>query len=311
MRETSPTLPSFVEASIQQVLYPSETADAAGDDEMEDDLTGKQETFAEDKQEANYSDEGVVDEIKDPHTLVAQVRQFAQGVTEDTDKEYRRMGAQCLDFLVKHKFMSANDPWYCKRPLQHADYFIIAWIMYHCDQVKLDGSVRSVSDPAPYSYSHAMKMRAAMTYIFGHLFGAGVVPWHENEAGIMVGNPSISTVVSRYMVSLRKRKTRAGEQATSARALTPEKLERLYDFNNAVPCTPYTGPTPRASKTDQWMAGGRQRRMLQCIYTIAFSCLLRSDEVLKIKFEHIKVDDDGRKLVLTLLFRKTAQYGCT
>ncbi|KAL1717319.1 DNA breaking-rejoining enzyme [Schizophyllum commune] len=181
--------------------------------------------------------------------------------------------------------------------------------LYSCDQVKLDGSVRSASDPAPYSYSHAMKMRAAMTYIFGHLFGAGVVPWHENEAGIMVGNPSISTVVSRYMVSLRKRKTRAGEQATSARALTPEKLERLYDFNNAVPCTPYTGPTPRASKTDQWMAGGRQRRMLQCIYTIAFSCLLRSDEVLKIKFEHIKVDDDGRKLVLTLPFRKTAQYG--
>ncbi|KAL1750486.1 hypothetical protein FB107DRAFT_294561 [Schizophyllum commune] len=134
-----------------------------------------------------------------------------------------------------------------------------------------------------------------------------VVPWHENEAGIMVGNPSISPAVSRYMVSLRKRNMR--QCATSARALTPEKLEKLYDYNNSVPCAPYNGPTPRASKTDQWMAGGRQRRMLQCIYAIAFTCLSRSDEVLKIKFERIKVDDDGRKLILTLPFRKTAQYG--
>ncbi|TRM55438.1 hypothetical protein BD626DRAFT_417781 [Schizophyllum amplum] len=135
----------------------------------------------------------------------------------------RRMGIQCHDFLVSHRYLNAGQPWFCRRPHQHADYFIVAWIMYHCDQVKLDGSVRTDSDPAPYTYSHAQKMRASMTYFFGHLYGAGTVPWHENDAGTMVGNPSISPVVSRYM-------TRAGEQATSARALAPVWLFRLIAY---------------------------------------------------------------------------------
>jgi hypothetical protein len=36
----------------------------------------------------------------------------------------------------------------------------------------------------------------------------------------MVGNPSVSDTVSSYMVSLRRRKVRAGETQTSARAIT-------------------------------------------------------------------------------------------
>ena len=49
-------------------------------------------------------------------------------------------------------------------------------------------------------------MRAAMTYAFGRLHGLGL-PWHESESlGKMVGNPSMSTAVSTYMVSLRRRK---------------------------------------------------------------------------------------------------------
>ena len=46
-------------------------------------------------------------------------------------------------------------------------------------------------------------MRAAMTYAFGRLYGLGMVAWQENERA---GNPSVSNVVSSYMMSLRRRK---------------------------------------------------------------------------------------------------------
>lgn len=54
---------------------------------------------------------------------------------------------------------------------------------------------------------------------------------------------------------------------------------------------------------------------LQAIHTLAFLCLLHSDEVLKIQVDHIKfvreVDGDIEYMVLTLPFHKTHQDGHT
>ena len=50
--------------------------------------------------------------------------------------------------------------------------------------------------------------------------------------------------------------------------------------------------------------------MLQCIYSIAFLCLLWFDEALKIKAHHIEVIDEARgEIKLMLPFRKTHQVG--
>ena len=60
--------------------------------------------------------------------------------------------------------------------------------------------------------------------------------------------------------------------------------------------------------------GPLTRRALQAIYTLAFICLLRSDEVLKIRRDHIEFvrdEDDTEYMVLTLPFRKTHQDGRT
>jgi hypothetical protein len=71
-----------------------------------------------------------------------------------------------------------------------------------------------------------------MTYAFGRLHGLGTLPWHQSEVtGAMVGNPSVSDTVSSYMVSLRRRKVRAGETQTSARAIT----QVLFFFNLLTP----------------------------------------------------------------------------
>ncbi|KAG1830945.1 hypothetical protein DFJ58DRAFT_719603 [Suillus subalutaceus] len=113
------------------------------------------------------------------------------------------------------------------------------------------------------TYGHAQKMCASMTYAFGRLQGLGNMWWHKSDVGggIMVGNPSISTEVSSFMCSLQRHKVKAGEVANSAHAIT----------------------TPGERLSSHRWGGGRARRLLQAAYTLAFVCMLRFDEVLKIQ----------------------------
>lgn len=84
----------------------------------------------------------------------------------------------------------------------------------------LDGTQKP-RNVAVATYSHAQKIRAAMTYVFGRVYELGSIVWHQDEKnGRCYGNPSVSQKVSSYMVSLRNRKARSGETPTSARAIT-------------------------------------------------------------------------------------------
>ncbi len=89
-----------------------------------------------------------------------------------------------------------------------------------CDEVDLQNNPK---DPTTLrqSYTYAQKMRATATYGFGRLRGLGNLEWNKSEiTGMWRGNPSVSQAVSTYMVSLRRRKVRAGETPTSAKAIT-------------------------------------------------------------------------------------------
>ena len=97
-----------------------------------------------------------------------------------------------------------------------------------------------------------------------------------------------------------------------------EILRKLYHFNHLLEnwdlnITRTTGSCHISQSESIHIWGGPlTRRALQAIYTIAFICLLRSDEVLKIRREHIefvKEDNDIQYMVLTLPFRKTHQDG--
>ncbi|KDR69544.1 hypothetical protein GALMADRAFT_49901, partial [Galerina marginata CBS 339.88] len=102
-----------------------------------------------------------------------------------------------------------------------------------CDSIGLDG--KPVNGPRG-SWSHAQKMRASMTYVFGRIYGIGSQHWQRvtlSDGNVRLeGNPSISDRVATYMLDLHRRKVRGGETATSARAITPAIMERLYDFNH-------------------------------------------------------------------------------
>ncbi|KAH9166581.1 hypothetical protein EDB89DRAFT_1857289 [Lactarius sanguifluus] len=127
---------------------------------------------------------------------------------------------QCKGFLRQKKLVGPGDPeFFSDRPHKYAPQFIVAWIMNECDELNLDGTKRPPNEVRA-TYGTAQKMRASMTYAFGRLHGLGSRDWHCSEGGSMVGNPSVSEMVSQYMLSLHRRKVRAGEAATSARAIT-------------------------------------------------------------------------------------------
>ncbi|KAF9233222.1 hypothetical protein BU15DRAFT_54200 [Melanogaster broomeanus] len=191
--------------------------------------------------------------------------------------------------------------------------------VYSCDSITPKGTTNLASVERG-TYGHAQKMRAAVTYAFGRLHGLGDMPWHESEvpgSSRMLGNPSISVQVSTYMSSLCRRKVQAGEVAVSARAITSDSLSKLYHYNHlpqnwsihpyqpGVRCR-QPSEDPNKGCLDDW-GGGRARRLVQAAYTIAFICLLRCDEVLKIQLHDIELFEEG--FVLTLPFRKTHQNG--
>lgn len=122
----------------------------------------------------------------------------------------------------------------------------------------------------------------------------------------------------------------AGEVANSARAITSvslssvasepwvighlqEILLKLYHHNhlpeNWTVRAYRPGERTRLGGLGQW-GGGRVRRLLQAAYTVAFLCMLRFDEVLKIQVHDLHVcKDEPDEVVLHLPFRKTHQHG--
>ncbi|KAF8962215.1 hypothetical protein BDZ97DRAFT_1733231, partial [Flammula alnicola] len=153
-----------------------------------------------------------------------------------------------------------------------------------------------------------MKMRSAATYGFSRDPQVANTKWAKVD-GKWTGNPSVSFQVTRYMVSLKRRKARdGGTSAMSSRAITSSDIRKMYKYNNDngnATIQPYSGPTPRSQKT--W-GGPRARLLVHAVVTLSFVCLLRIDEVLNLKFEHVTVEE-GNRVKITLPSRKNAQYG--
>ncbi|THH03535.1 hypothetical protein EW146_g10421 [Bondarzewia mesenterica] len=218
----------------------------------------------------------------------------------------------CTRFLEEQGLIRQGEEFFSSTPHAEAPSFIAAWIMQNCDELLLNGLLKP-PDVVRGTYNHAQKMRAAMTYRFGRLHGLGMLPWHKSEiTEKWIGNPSISVIISTYMVSLHRRKVCAGETTTSARAITSDIMLKMYDFNRSSEHWQIKdyAPIPRKSNPrdlHEW-GRGRARRLLFAAYTIAFLCLLRFDEALKIQAHDIEQESENC-IKITLPFRKTSQYG--
>ena len=92
--------------------------------------------------------------------------------------------------------------------------------------------------------------------------------------------------------------------------MTSSLLAKLYHKNNEFSVQPLARLRRLDDSEDMQWGGARLRLMLQCIYTIAFLCLLRFDEVLRIELKDIEVVNRAKgQIKLSLPFRKTHQYG--
>lgn len=92
-------------------------------------------------------------------------------------------------------------------------------------------------------------------------------------------------------------------------AISQEILEKMYTFNHREENWNLKGYTPGTKNKggDEW-GGPHARCLLELAYTLAFNCLLRVDEVLKIQAQDLVLLSD-KKLQLILPFRKTNQFG--
>ena len=96
----------------------------------------------------------------------------------------------------------------------------------------------------------------------------------------------------------------------SSRAVTSNVLRQLNEVNHRPQNWDLDayGDVPRGQG---FQLGPRARRLVQSAYTIAFYCLLRSDELLSIRIGDIEIVEPERGTIdLTLRHRKTHQFGC-
>jgi hypothetical protein len=77
-------------------------------------------------------------------------------------------------------------------------------------------------------------MRASVSYWYAHHLNRGDQAFRKDKDGTFSGNPSLSLTVSRYMKSLRRKKTRAGVVSTSVRAISEAQIKLLYDKNEEI-----------------------------------------------------------------------------
>ncbi|KAG1814841.1 hypothetical protein EV424DRAFT_1325878 [Suillus variegatus] len=189
---------------------------------------------------------------------------------------------------------------------------------HRCDENDIwTGRTKAPSIPR-VTYGTAQKMRAAVSHKFGCNHKLGTQPWSEHPTitGKFIGNPSLSVMVSQYMVSLCCRKVRAGEAVTSARAMDEATMKHFWDFAWATPRKEY-GPMSHKWKAEnpaEW-AGFVIRMMLLLLYLVSMICLLHYDKALRITWADITFQDTTTFrpadfcVKLELPFRKMHQYG--
>lgn len=182
---------------IRQVL---ETV--SSDLEVMDDIEGEQESCGV-SNEHNGNTQMDLNASDDVEEVLANISEASRGVKEGTDAAYKRIMSAFNDFLVEESIIQPGTNIFTLQKLDpNIDYYIVGFIMKRCDDIDMHGISRGPNN-AERGYSNAQKLRAGTTYGFRKTGRRGKVPWNRATAQ---GNPSISDLVSSYMLGLHKRK---------------------------------------------------------------------------------------------------------
>ena len=80
------------------------------------------------------------------------------------------------------------------------------WIFRKCEKPDSENPATMQCEGA--TFSHALKMRAAISYHYAQNENRGSEKWHQDQQSNWLGNSSLSHDVSRYMISLQRRKVK-------------------------------------------------------------------------------------------------------
>ncbi|PIL25798.1 hypothetical protein GSI_11548 [Ganoderma sinense ZZ0214-1] len=181
-------------------------------------------------------------------------------VGNSTLRLYVRLWMLFVLFCQAHSFIRHESEFDEVQPNFHSDLpsWIALWIMDKCDDMDIHTGQIKPLHLRRGSYNMAQKMRAAMMHKFGWDYQLGTQSWQEHPVtGKYVGNPSLSMVLSQYMVSLHRRKAHAGEEVTSARAVDERTLKMLWVFNEGIEDTGRTPVSRKELEQDPARWGGR------------------------------------------------------
>jgi hypothetical protein len=107
------------------------------------------------------------------------------------------------------KFVSANAPEVLdqiENPGEHTPKMICLWISHVCEKPDPSSKSRFERERQNRSWSHAEKMRAAVSFLYSHQLKRGRDTYIQDDTRQWKGNPVLSHEVSQYMKSLRRRK---------------------------------------------------------------------------------------------------------
>ncbi|KAK7022067.1 hypothetical protein VNI00_017049 [Paramarasmius palmivorus] len=163
-----------------------------------------------------------------------------------------------------------------------------------CDHIDPFTNARKPAGSLVCSFSTAMQMRAAITFRYDQGREEGQQIW-DPEMG--KGNPSLSRVLSKYMTGLRKRKFKEnGDPKMASRALDYRVLEAIYKRNveswglhlsDIRHHSFWRHQRTRSRRGLDW-AGPVKRLMVFAVVLLAFTLLLRIDEVLCLEVEDLE-----------------------
>ncbi|TCD61880.1 hypothetical protein EIP91_007808 [Steccherinum ochraceum] len=183
-------------------------------------------------------------------------------VTPQTLDDCARLWKQFVEFCIEMQWFKTEHEMSKDLPAldPNMPMYICVWIM------------SKGTDAMNWTHSQA-KMRSAMTRKWGRELDCGTSPWIDQPtiAGKSLGNPSMSTTVAQYIVSLGRRKVRAGYAPISARAMCEQTVKNLHKFNADLRKLPenITFSNKRKMEQPEEWAGFHVRMMLQLLYTVS------------------------------------------
>ncbi|KAJ7445232.1 DNA breaking-rejoining enzyme [Mycena galericulata] len=232
---------------------------------------------------------------------IASIRAISQRVAVSTADGYASVARDYKKYVLDHKLILDPTEVF-EKPHPHSPWFIIEWISSKCDTVDTNGQAYP-SNRVRATFGYANTMRSAVLYQFGTVQGFGKTPWHQSGPDPLhwVGNPAVFDAIENFLISMRRRKVSSGEVCHSSRAMTEAIFLKKYNHLTSLPATAKT-----------W-CHINQLIQLHCLETMAFHCMFRSAEVLRVRWADIEFIEDAQgnctKAKITIKTRKTSPFG--